>query len=81
MLLTFDAALALLQLRVSLLTNTVSVGYIALQVYALYERSVKILIFMLVWCAIEVGLMAVLAGLTFSHLKGNYFAHDFLLNL
>ena len=39
------------------------------QIYALYERSRKILIFLLVMCGLEVSVMAVLVGVTMSELS------------
>ncbi len=39
------------------------------QVYALYERNVKMLIFLLSLCVIEVGAMVILAVLTIDHLE------------
>ncbi|KAJ3484577.1 hypothetical protein NLI96_g5544 [Meripilus lineatus] len=40
-----------------------------LRVYALYERSKKILIFLIVLCAIELGTMAILTGVTIGNMQ------------
>lgn len=44
--------------------------------YALYDRSLKILIFMLVLCAIEIIIMVVLVAITISHLEGEHCFFD-----
>ncbi|GJE98854.1 hypothetical protein PsYK624_150910 [Phanerochaete sordida] len=41
-----------------------------LRIYALYEQSRKILIFLIVMCSLEVSAMAILIGMTMSHLQG-----------
>lgn len=44
-------------------------GTHAFQIYALYERNKKLLIFLLVLCTLQVGAMATLIGVTMSQLK------------
>ncbi|KAH8094712.1 hypothetical protein BXZ70DRAFT_1010002 [Cristinia sonorae] len=44
-------------------------GVVSSQVYALYERSRKILIFMLSMCALEIAAMGSLMGVTIGHLE------------
>ena len=39
------------------------------QIYALYERSQKVLVFLVALCAIEISIMAVLIGVTMGHLE------------
>ena len=41
--------------------------------YALYERSKKILIFLIVLCAIELGSMAILTGVTIGNMQSKLF--------
>ena len=59
----------ILQLRVSLHPAQSRHGVYRAQIYALYERSRKILIFLLVMCSLEVAAMAALVGITMSELS------------
>ncbi|CAL1707160.1 unnamed protein product [Somion occarium] len=54
---------------VTLLTTMTVQVILQLRVYALYNRSRKILIFLLALCALEVSAMAVLVGVTIGHLE------------
>jgi len=54
---------------VTLITTLTVQGILQLRVYALYNRSKKILLFLLTLCVVEVAAMVVLAGITLSHLE------------
>lgn len=54
---------------VTLLTTLTVQAVLQLRVYALYERSHKILVLLLTLCAMEVATMAVLVGITISRLS------------
>ena len=60
----------ILQLRASILQiPDRPISHDDYQIYALYERSRRVLIFMLVLCAIEVVSMAVLVAVTMGNLR------------
>lgn len=51
------------------------------QIYALYRRSRKILVFLLALCAVEVSIMAVLVGITMSELTRESKAEIYISDL
>lgn len=54
---------------VTMLSTLIVQVILQLRIYALYERSRSVLIFLLVLCALEIVVMAVLVGVTMSHLE------------
>lgn len=54
---------------VTMVTTLTVQGILQLRVYALYNRSKRILVFLLTMCAIEVAVMATLIAVTIGHLN------------